>query len=973
MTNLTQTADTLTYRITHWAKLFASNSKYHAFETDNDNLVFLDSDNKKHQTNFLSITSGIVIKSGWFWNLLIIHQENGEVIRFGGVNKNQSKQLQFKLNSHIHSYIKNFYQQLEPALNQSVQEAKLLFSCHHYIRRSLAQQWLTTHQPIVLGLKRKDCRRYLKPDALQNYQQIQSLLEGGQKEIERLNQAFIDQQIMKFQNFFDQVETNPLTIQQRRACIIDEQHNLVLAGAGTGKTSTMVGRAGYLLTSGLAKPEEILMLAYARKAAEEMNERIKNKLSTENLTVKTFHSLGKHIITLVEGVVPLIDKMAEDPNLRTRFVDEQIQRLLQDDQFKSRLVTYFVRFTYPYKSQYDFKSLGEYNTYILENDIRTLQGELVKSYEECEIANFLYRQGVAYHYEANYQVNTSGPDYKVYQPDFYLPDYGIYIEHFAVNEKNQTPPFIDQKSYLEGMVWKRTLHQKYQTSLIETYSYLKQQGRLTDVLNEKLLEAGVKFNPVPANELLNNLKQLGRVSEFSQLMAQIFTLFKAANLNIKALVNLANEHEDRERMRAAAYLFEPIYEAYQQHLRDTSSIDFEDMIGRALEYVESGRYQSPYRYLLVDEFQDISATRARLLKALMAHQPESSLFCVGDDWQSIYRFSGSDVSLTNDFEEYFGATATNILDKTFRFNNKISEVASRFVMQNPSQIRKHINSHRSVEHQSVSLIRTNHDLIGMRAALTAISSKSIQPATVLILARFHFKKPDLVDLKRQYPLLSIQFLTVHASKGKEADYVVVLGLEKGKNGFPSEKSTHPLLELLLPAAESYEHAEERRLFYVALTRAKHHVYLITNGNNASPFIRELIDNSYPILTDEFNGDGFQDKLANIPCSRCQTGYMVSRDSQYGSFFGCSQYPLCDHTQRACQRCGAGLQNKGQFRVCENRRCDYVEPICPACGGTLSLRQGRYGQFWGCSNYRKNAEFGCTHTEKSIDLQVAKKR
>ena len=176
-------------------------------------------------------------------------------------------------------------------------------------------------------------------------------------------------------------------------------------------------------------------------------------------------------------------------------MDEQIQRLLQDDQFKSRLVTYFVRFTYPYKSQYDFKSLGEYNAYILENDIRTLQGELVKSYEECEIANFLYRQGVDYQYEANYQVNTSGPDYKVSQPDFYLPDYGMYIEHFAVNEKNQTPPFIDQKSYLEGMAWKRALHQKYQTTLIETYSYLKQQGRLTRCVKRKTAGSRCEIQP----------------------------------------------------------------------------------------------------------------------------------------------------------------------------------------------------------------------------------------------------------------------------------------------------------------------------------------------------------------------------------------------------------------------------------------------------------------------------------------------
>jgi DNA helicase IV len=969
MSYLTIGTNLIAYQIGQWAGFFAKNH-YHAFELDNNGVVFIDSKNQKHRIDFLEMSSDITTDVGWFRDTLIFSQMDGQSIRFGGVSKNQTKKLQTELNRSLRSYLKNFYQQFERTFHQATQEAKLLFSGQYYIRHKIADQWLKQYKHLTLGLSRKDKGDYIKFNVSSDIQQVYLILEQGYHQIERFNQAFIDRQLNAYQSFFDQVESNPLTDQQRKACVIDEHHNLVLAGAGTGKTSTMIGRAGYLIKAGLARPKQILLLAYARKAAEEMEERIQSKLAIDKLTVKTFHSLGKYIITQVEGCVPEINKMAEDTELRTRFVDEQIQLLLQDDRYKSRLVTYFLRFLYPYKSQYDFESLGAYNAYLLENDLRTLQGELVKSYEECEIANFLYRQGVAYQYEANYQVNTSGPDYKVYQPDFFLPDYGIYIEHFAVNEQNQTPVFINQKSYLEGMAWKRALHQKYQTSLIETFSYYKQQGRLTDVLNEKLLDSGVKFKPLPQNELLTQLHQQGRVSEFSQLMAQLLALFKSANHTIKNLIELANQHEDCERMQAAAYLFEPIYEAYQQHLRDSASIDFEDMIGRAIEYVESGRYQSPYRYLLVDEFQDISASRARLLKALMAQQPECSLFCVGDDWQSIYRFSGSDVSLTKDFEANFGATVTSVLDKTFRFNNQIGELASRFVTQNPSQIKKQINSHDCVEQNAVSVILTDQDLAGIQAALTAISARSTKPASILLLARFHFKKPDIATLKRQYPHFSIQFMSVHASKGKEADYVIIFGLEKGQHGFPSEKATHSLLELVLPKAEKYKYAEERRLFYVALTRARHHVYLITNGNNASPFVRELIENRYPIQLETFKGKGFQDKIASIPCSHCQAGYMVARDSRFGSFFGCSQYPLCNYTQHACQWCGSGLQTKSQFRVCENPRCDFKEPICPECGGTLNLRKGRNGQFWGCSNYRKDTEFSCTHTSSFIDLKTA---
>lgn len=962
----TKSIKPVSYSVSWLASLFASN--YQSLCLADDGIVLTDSGSAQSSISYLAISSGITVEQGYFWNVLVIPLANGDILRFSGVAKKKSRQLQKTLNHHCRSYIKAFYQRIVPALQQAYQQARILFSGQRYIRYAAAQQWFTNHQHLAKAIERQDIQDFLSPEAQQYLKTIQPLLSQGYGYIDKRNKSYVRQQLAIFQLFFDQVESNPLTANQRKACVIDEQHNLVLAGAGTGKTSTMIGRAGYLIKAGIAPPEKILMLAFARKAAEEMDQRIQSQLGINNLTAKTFHSLGKHIIAQVEGVVPAINKMAEDERLRAHFVDEQIQRLLQDELYKSRLVTYFLRFSHPYKSAFNFKSLGEYNSYILENDIRTLQGELVKSYEECEIANCLFRQGIRYEYEAHYQVNTAGPDYRAYQPDFYLPEYGIYIEHFAVNENSQTPPFIEQQSYLAGMAWKRALHQKHQTPLIETYSYLKHQGILIKSLEDKLLQAGVKFKPLANNELLTKLNQFGRVSEFSQLLAQVLALFKAAYLDLKSLVSLARQHEDHERMQAAAFLFEPIYEEYQQQLRDTNTIDFEDMIGRAIEYVEDGRYQSPYHHLLVDEFQDISASRARLVKALLAQNPDNSLFCVGDDWQSIYRFTGSDVSITKEFEEHFGHTATSVLDKTFRFNNKIGAVASRFVMQNPTQIAKKIRSHNIVEHAAVSLIKTSQDQVGLNAALSDINAKADAKASVLILARFNYRKPDLSSLARQYPKLKLQFMTVHGSKGKEADYVVVLGLEKGKKGFPSEKTTHPLLDLLLPKAEAFTHAEERRLFYVALTRAKQHVYLISDANKASDFVRELIDKNYEILSDEFTGEKFQDKLADIVCSHCKTGYLVPRDSQYGSFLGCSQYPLCNHTQAACQWCGSALKEKGRFRVCENKRCDYVEPVCPKCNGKMNLRKGPSGQFWGCSHYRKDAEFSCSHTEKFIDLK-----
>ncbi len=921
---------------------------------------------------FLTVGLDFVIERGYFWDALVIHTEDRQVVRFGGIAKDRSQKIKNELNLRTQSYIKRYYQTIAPDLKRAYLQASFLFNGQRYIRYPTAQQWLKTHEHLRDGVCRQDLLRYLDNEAALWAEFIRPFLDNTHH-IEIINEAYIQTQLSRYRGYFDQVENNPLTDKQRKACVIDEQNNLVLAGAGTGKTSTMIGRAGYLLKSGLATTDQILMLAYANKAAKEMEQRIQQKLAINTLTVKTFHALGKRIITEVEGAVPAINKMAEDGALRAKFVDEQIKHFLLDDRYKSRVVTYFIQFAYPYKSKFAFKTLGAYNQYILENELRTLQGELVKSYEECEIANYLYRQGVAYRYEANYEVNTAGPDYKAYQPDFYLPEYAIYIEHFAVNERNETPPFMDRAKYLEGMAWKRALHETHQTRLIETYSYQKHQGVLTQVLRARLLEAGVNFRPLADDVLLTQLHQLGEISKFSELIANVLALFKAAYLSMPGLGHLAQRHEDKERMLAAAKLFEPVYDAYQQQLRMTETIDFDDMISTAIAYVEAGKYRSPYRYILVDEFQDISASRARLVKALLAQNSDNNLFCVGDDWQSIYRFAGSDVSITKDFDRHFGFTATQVLDKTFRFNNKIGELAARFVNQNPAQLEKTIHSARMVNKSAVSLIKTASETTGINAALTAIYQEQTgSSASVLILARFSFKKPDLSGLKKQFPSLNIEFMTVHAAKGKEADYVIIVGLEHGKHGFPSEKATHPLLEMLLPKAEDFKHAEERRLFYVALTRAKHHVYLLADGNKASGFIRELVDNNYDILIDEFQGKGFQKQLADTSCECCKTGYLVERKGPNGVFFGCNQYPLCSNTRKACPQCGDKLETHGDFRLCKNLSCDFVEPVCPKCGGSMMLRKGKYGSFWGCANYRQNAGFSCGHIEKHIDLKGVKR-
>jgi DNA helicase-4 len=482
---------------------------------------------------------------------------------------------------------------------------------------------------------------------------------------------------------------------------------------------------------------------------------------------------------------------------------------------------------------------------------------------------------------------------------------------------------------------------------------------------------GIKFKPIPNEKLLATLNDLGQVSDFSRLLSQLLSLLKSAFVTIQDLSYKAEQHEDHERMLATVKLFEPIYTAYQQHLSDTQTIDFDDMIGKAIYYIETDRYQSNFTHILVDEFQDISASRTRMIKALLAQQSDSSLFCVGDDWQAIYQFTGSDVAITKQFEQHFGIAATSVLSTTFRFNNKIGDVASSFVMQNPAQINKQIQSLHQVQQAAVSLLKTANNNAGIEEALALINVQVKTTASVLILVRFSHDRPDISGLKNHYPKLQLKIMTAHGSKGKEADYVIILGLQKGKFGFPSEKANHTLLDIVLPNADSYAFAEERRLFYVALTRAKHHVYLVSDGNNASDFVRELINDDYDIIEQQPDKPHFQTKIADIPCQQCETGYMVAKDSQYGQFFGCSDFPLCTHTETGCEWCHSSLIESGEFRVCENKKCKYVEPICPDCRGKLKLRKGQYGQFWSCTHYRSDAKFSCSYKTKIIDLDKAR--
>ncbi|MCY4168299.1 MAG: UvrD-helicase domain-containing protein, partial [Rhodobacter sp.] len=781
---------------------------------------------------------------------------------------------------------------------------------------------------------------------------IKDFLEAPDDARSKANEAFVANELARSRDLFDRIESRPLTDGQRRAVVVDDARNLVVAAAGSGKTSVIVAKAGWLIRRGFRKPSELLLLAFARDARDEMEERIRRRVGTDadGMAVRTFHGLGMAIIGEAEGRRPSLARSAED----TWALNGQLKRIVSDllagGALSEGVVEWFQDQFAPYRSVHEFPNWGAYWNYIRRHGIRSLNGDEVKSFEECEIANFLHLNGVAYRYEAPYEHETATAERRQYRPDFHLPDHGIYIEHFGIDDRGNTAPFVDREKYHEEMAWKRNVHAERGTVLVETFTHERTDGRLIRNLERKLAERGVELAPIPRDRVFALLEARGRVDPFIRLLATFLQHFKGGGHSLEEVAARAQSLDDGGRAEAFLAVFGPVFERYRETLVRAGEIDFHDMIGRATDHIEAGRWRSPFGYVLVDEFQDISTSRARLLKALLDGSPGAQLLAVGDDWQAIYRFGGSDIAVMREFGERFGAFERIDLGTTFRCADRISAVATDFVLRNPAQIRKRVRATRRAEGPAVHVgLPGEGGLSLLKEALDRIDedAKGHEGVSeVLLLGRYrHLKPPNLDSLGRQHPRLRFSYMTVHRAKGLEADYVVVLGLFAGRLGFPVEIADDPLLDLVMAAPEPHPNAEERRLLYVALTRARRQAFLLAEGGAPSAFVTELIDDRERVTVFGRPPEG------NVACPQCGEGHLERRENARDGnvFYGCSNWPHCEHTGRPCPKCGAGLpvRSGDGFRC---RDCGGVIEACPDCEGWLETRMGKFGRFLGCSNY-----------------------
>ncbi len=713
------------------------------------------------------------------------------------------------------------------------------------------------------------------------------------------NERFLDVEAESCASLFDRVESLPLTNDQRRAALTAEDNTLVVAGAGSGKTSVIVAKVAYQLHRGLLRPEEILALAFSREAKNELEQRFKRRLG-KSIQASTFHALGLGIISQAEARKPDVSVLATDQAKLLRFIQDAIERAYLDDRtLRNKLNRWLNRHFAPYKPASAFKDKVDYWEYLRNQEIRSLSGALVKSYEECEIADFLYLNGVQFEYEAPYERDTFTAERRQYKPDFKIGSSGLYIEHFAINKAGRTPEFIDHEEYTASMEWKRQIHKEYDTGLIETYSWQHADGTLLTALTDALQREGIELCPISPEAELAMLKQLGRVSRLASLAGTFLSHQKSGRLDHTTLVERAKASADQARNLAFLDVYQIVLDAYEGALGSAHEIDFNDMINDAADAVLAGKFKPPWRLILIDEFQDISQSRARLVRALHEQDGESRLFVVGDDWQAIYRFAGADIAVMREFESIFGTQATVELNDTFRFGKTLAEISANFVRKNPVQTQRTIRSSKDARPAVVIIQQSQKVQDPLWAALNDIHRQlGGEEATILVLGRYHRSRPTELDYWRErFPLLEISYRTVHAAKGLEADFVIVVEMVNGKFGFPSEILDDPVLGLVLSAEDRYPNAEERRLFYVALTRARRTAYVLTDADE-SVFVHELkMADGVCVL----EGDGPNGRN----CPSCKKGNLVPRQGKFGSFLGCTNYPYCRFTTGEIKRPAGG--------------------------------------------------------------------
>lgn len=927
----------------------------------------------------------------------------------------------------------------------------------NYFSYNWKQKLLLWHKNAISKVKKfkEDYAEYISSEDEKFFEKFYNKPETFETDTKQANERYINQELKDNSDLFDDLDGKSLDSQQREAIVVDEDAVKVIAGAGSGKTFTIQGKVKYLTEKRDVDPSEILAISFSNASVDDLKERI-----AEPIDIKTFHKVGKDILTQYNQY------SRPDTSALKRIIKRYLtKKALKNEDISKKLIEFFSFYINVPPSDDDIKYEGDLldwqegvNFSTLKRRFKnkqreTLNNEIVRSYEELYIANFLFIYGIKYTYEKIYSYpnknferefnkfkeflfsfNEEIPDelknditkdllnltdifeeyeIKDYLPDFYLDDYNIYIEHFGLN-RNCENHLIGGKSseeYVKEMEWKRKVHKKYGTTLIETFSYYQSENRLLTRLAEKLQAQGVEFNEIDYREvyriLLEN-KTIKEWEDFIVLLKTFIELFKGNNYDetkFKEFYDYVGGLKDsfsKDRTIAFLKIVEEIYNDYEAYLLKIKKIDFNDMINKASDCIVKNGLDLPYKYIIVDEYQDTSFTRYNLLRNI-CDSIGAKIMVVGDDWQSIYSFSGCDVNIFTKFDNFFDVCETRYIEKTYRNSQQLIDASSNFVMKNPDQTRKELKSSKSLKYP-IKLVNFDNDfdeILKFELIIKNIINQStFKNKKILILGRnnkdiFNLLKNFNVEneygkrkfeilgdedklrrnkfvkiVYRESPDVNIEYRTVHQSKGLECDNVILINLKNWKAGFPNKMVDDPVLNFVKRNGDSFSYAEERRLFYVALTRTKNNVYLLAPYFKSSVFVQELkTDANVELLNLEHNR---LETLKNIEkngeryviptklkCPVCKTGVVLLE-----SFWNkgkLNRVLKCSHNMAPpFNRCNW----EGGYYGSELEDLDDIE-YCPSCDGIL-IKRYRHSDghpFLGCTNFRKT---GCRGKGKKLE-------
>ncbi|MBP5401658.1 MAG: UvrD-helicase domain-containing protein [Treponema sp.] len=823
------------------------------------------------------------------------------------------------------------------------------------------------------------------------------------KLVETHNKDYIQKHLQTEKDYLDTIlkeidSVIMLDDDQRKVVLTDEDYCLVIAGAGAGKTTTVAAKVKYLVEKKDIMPQEILVVSFTNKAVGELKEKINKDLGID-CPITTFHSTGNAILNKGQE-----EKLNIVQNDKLYFVLEDYFRdtVLQNQRLVVDLVKFFSTYFDPPINTKDktilYDKLTSSNLYTLKSEIgginykvelknerskeyRTIQDEVLRSYEEVQIANFLYLNNIDYEYEPRYKYNIDGAK-KPYTPDFIIhqDDKEAYIEHFGITQSGASNRYSDEelKKYRKAVHDKVDLHKKHGTTLLYTFSEFDDGLPLLEHLKKQLEWAGFVLKPRDNKEVMQKITNLDGnryTRKLIFLIDRFISNFKTNGYSVEKFDEWSIQ-SNNVRTKLFLEICKECYLEYERFLLKSNSIDFSDMINKSAKLLRESKAvsdQISFKYIIVDEYQDISKQRFDLVGAL--HDVTSAkIIAVGDDWQSIYAFSGSDITLFTKFSEIMGYAELLKITKTYRNSQEVIDIAGNFIQKNTSQIKKTLKSPKTIKDPVIIYTydsktkkfggNANFNLAkAIETALEHIIESSKKEKTdpkkqeVLLLGRFGFdgrnlEKSGLFEVtdfgnkvkSLNYPFLKITFMTAHASKGLGYDNVIVINGKNGVYGFPCKIENDPVLNYVIKQDNAIEAAEERRLFYVAMTRTKNRVYFVAPNQNPSEFLLEIKqDYKNVVLKGEWNEEIIDNENYKKICPMC--GYPLQHKIKvsYGlSLWICMNDPeVCDFMTNSIQAGKLSIQK------------------CDKCDGYLIAKPNKEktDYFLGCTNYLANGK-GC---------------